>query len=296
MSNYFKGIFYTTFSAFLYGLSPWAVTFIVSQGGNSFSNCFLRCLLCLPFAFLLLLRLPREERKLQRAEIKQMIILALSLGTTMMMLIGSYSLVGTSMATSLHFSYPAFTLLGCLIFCKEKIRPLSAVCVGMTLVGVVLCYSPGHIGNLLGTLVAFASGATFAWYMIYLDKSGLSKMPPMKLAFYLHLFMAVLTGAVAVLAGKFPVSMSWSGWGMQLVLSLTLALGAATLLPMGIRHIGPQRASILSTFEPLTAILVGLLVLGEPYTGKTILGMTLILAAVVVLTLADGKQEKQPSE
>ncbi|MDO4731983.1 MAG: EamA family transporter [Bacillota bacterium] len=290
MNNYFKGVFYTALSAFLYGLTPWAVTYIISQGGNSLSNCFLRCLLCLPFAFLLLLRLPKEERKLKKEELKQIIILALSLGITMMMLIGSYSMVGTSMATSLHFSYPAFTLLGSAVFYKEKIRPLSALCVGMTLLGVLLCYSPELNGSIAGTLVAFFSGATYAWYMIHLEKSGLSRMHPMKLAFYLHFFMAFLTGAVATISGDFPVSMSWSGWGMQLIVSLALALGAAALLPMGIRHIGSQKASVLSTFEPLTAILMGLLVLGEPYSGKTILGMLLILIAVLVLTLVDRKQ------
>lgn len=293
MNSYFKGIFFTAFSAFLYGLSPWAVMFIVSQGGNSLSNCFLRCVFSLPLAFLLLLRLPKEERRLNKVERKKVGIAALALGATMMMLIGSYSMVGTSMATTLHFSYPAFTLLGCAVFYKERIRPLSLFCVLLTLVGVALCYSPEQTGNLPGTLIAFFSGAGYAWYMIYLSKSGVNQMHPIKFMAYLHLFMSVLIGLVATLSGKFPVRMTLAGWGMQILISHVIVFGAAMLLPLGIRYISPQQASVLSTFEPLTAILMGLLVLGEPYTPLTILGMALILFAVVLLTFADRKKETE---
>ena len=292
MTNYLKGTFLVALSAFIYGLAPWAIMFVISNGGNELSCCFFRCLFSLPVGYLLLLRLPKGERSLNCGELKKIIILALALGSTMMMLIGSYGLVGTSVATTLHYSYPAFTLLGCAIFCQERIRPIPIVCVALTLVGVALCYSPGRIDNLLGTLMAFLSGASFAFYMIYLDKSGLSQqMPTLKYTVYLHTFIAIFVGIVALLAGKIPVTMPLKAWGMQMLISLVIVFGAAALLPMGIRHIGPQRASIISTFEPLTAILMGLLVLGEPYTTKTIIGMILILIAVITLTLVDHKKQ-----
>ena len=289
MNNYFKGILYAALSAFIYGLSPWAVMFVLSHGGTELSSCFFRCLLSLPFAYLILLRLPKEERRLNRTERKHMLILSSLFSITMMLLISSYSLVGTGIATTLHFSYPAFTLLICAVFYKERIRPLAAGCVLLTLTGVVLCYSPGPIDNLLGTLIAFTSGFTYAWYMVYLSKSGMAKMHPIKLVFYLHICMATIIGTVAFATGNLPVQMPLQGWAVQLLLSVSLTLGATTLFPMGVRRIGPQRTAILSTFEPLTAIFMGILTLAEPITGKDIVGMVLILLAVIILTVGDRK-------
>lgn len=289
MNNYFKGILYAALSAFIYGLSPWAVMFILSHGGTELSSCFFRCLLSLPFAYLILLRLPKGERWLNKTERKHILILSILFSITMVLLISSYSLVGTGIATTLHFSYPAFTLLICTIVYKERIRPLAVGCVLFTLTGVVLCYNPGPLNNLLGTLIAFTSGFTYAWYMVYLSKSGMAKMHPVKFVFYLHICMATIIGVVAFATGNLPVQMPLKGWGVQLLLSLSLTLGATTLFPMGVRRIGPQRTAILSTFEPLTAISMGILTLSEPTTGKTLLGMSFILIAVIVLTVVDHK-------
>ena len=80
------------------------------------------------------------------------------------------------------------------------------------------------------------------------------------------------------------------GWGMSLLFALLIAVGASVSFQVGVKEVGAQRAAILSTFEPITSIVVGILAFSEPFGLKTALGVVLILAAVLILTIFD--QEK----
>lgn len=55
--------------------------------------------------------------------------------------------------------------------------------------------------------------------------------------------------------------------------------------------IGPQMVSMVSTFEPLTSVLVGALVFREAMSYRSMVGVVCILAAVVLLA-AKGQPQK----
>ena len=67
-------------------------------------------------------------------------------------------------------------------------------------------------------------------------------------------------------------------------------MGAAVLFQAGTFRCGAQRAAILSTFEPLTSILVGILFLDESLTPRILLGSALTLLAGVLITTSGGKE------
>jgi drug/metabolite transporter (DMT)-like permease len=55
------------------------------------------------------------------------------------------------------------------------------------------------------------------------------------------------------------------------------------LLVIGIRRIGPQSTSILSTFEPLGTLLLAAAFLGERLDGRQWIGAALIIGAAFAL-------------
>ena len=65
---------------------------------------------------------------------------------------------------------------------------------------------------------------------------------------------------------------------------------ALALFQLGVFLIGSVRASLLSTFEPLTGVVLGVAVLGETLSMRTVSGMALILLAVVLLVLPPKEQ------
>ena len=52
----------------------------------------------------------------------------------------------------------------------------------------------------------------------------------------------------------------------------------------GVRLIGPSKASILSTIEPIVSLILGIIILGEPISSRIIIGSIMIVLSVVILT------------
>jgi drug/metabolite transporter (DMT)-like permease len=54
-------------------------------------------------------------------------------------------------------------------------------------------------------------------------------------------------------------------------------------LAIATRNIGATKASVLGVFEPITAILVGALLFGEPLTMNIVLGILIAIVAVTFM-------------
>ena len=57
-----------------------------------------------------------------------------------------------------------------------------------------------------------------------------------------------------------------------------------------IKRIGPTLTSIFGALEPLTAVVIGVAVFGEPFTAQGAAGILLIVAAVSVVVLRTGRR------
>ena len=78
------------------------------------------------------------------------------------------------------------------------------------------------------------------------------------------------------------------------LLGLAIAPTMISLLTLAVssRYIGPTKTSVLGVFEPLTAIMIGTVMFGEPLTAKMIIGVAICSAAVVFMILKPGKAGK----
>jgi drug/metabolite transporter (DMT)-like permease len=74
-------------------------------------------------------------------------------------------------------------------------------------------------------------------------------------------------------------------WGNLLGLALMPTMISMLTLAVATRYIGPTKTSILGVFEPLTAILIGTLLFGEPLTARMTVGIAVCIAAVVFMIL-----------
>lgn len=69
----------------------------------------------------------------------------------------------------------------------------------------------------------------------------------------------------------------------------------ATVIPnvsllKAVKNSGAVVTSILGSAEPLTAMLVGILYFGEPFTSRTLLGFVLVVCAVVLVILNKNRE------
>ena len=102
--------------------------------------------------------------------------------TTLMLFI-AFSLIDVGVATTIHFIYPVFVTIGCVLFYKERLGLQKFIALLIATAGIACFFlgvdmSAGFSGGtFLGLFLAVASGVTYAFYIIYMDKSGLKNQP-----------------------------------------------------------------------------------------------------------------------
>ena len=292
MNTRTKGLLATMISAVFFGFIPLFVKTICAGGGNSVSAAFYRFFLSVPVLYIYL-KAQGISMRITRTEFAKIALITIfGYGGTAVLLFSSYNFIPSGMSTTIHFMYPVFTILGCMIFFKEKVSPLKLLCVALCFGGILLFYNGESGGSVLGMALSFLSGVTYAFYTIYLEKSGLQKMENLKLIFYMNTVAAAMILVMALLTAQFTLRLTPLAWGTAVFFATATSLIGVLGYQIGVKCIGPQNAAILSTFEPITSVIVGVLVYREAFSARTLLGCLCVLSAVVIV--AKMKEEGKP--
>ncbi len=199
--------------------------------------------------------------------------LALS-GPLYLLYLGAVEASDAGTAAALLYTAPAMVPILGKIFLGEELTRAKAAAVILALAGVATIRSgPGEGLSARGLALGLGSGLAYAGVIAasrYLvDRAGLS---PLEVGLG-PLPWAALEAA-AVEPGLPPTCSVLPGAYMGLA---TAAL-AYVLQAEGLRRIEASRAGVISTLEPATAAVLGILILGEPPSGRRLAGVALILA------------------
>jgi putative membrane protein len=212
-------------------------------------------------------------------------------------LIAGYSYMPSGVATTLHFMYPVFTALTMMLFFHEPRRISTVLAITMAVAGlfVLSLTGQGEVA-LLGVVLEIISALCFALYLIRVNRSKISNMPPTKLTFYVMMLGALIFAATIIyerseieMATHFAVLPSTRGWLNLIALSLVCTVITNLALVHAIKMIGPTITAVLGVLEPVTAILLGIVFMGESLTSPIVLGIMLIISAVLIIVLRKHK-------
>ncbi|MCQ2414851.1 MAG: EamA family transporter [Lachnospiraceae bacterium] len=269
-------------SAVIYGLVPLLTRTIYESGSNSLTVAFLRFVVC-TLVFYIAHRLTSEGSiGISKEELPKLLVVGASFGFVPVLLYTSYNYLATGLATTLHFVYPVFVVLGSILFKIEKPTKNKLICCVLCMAGIVAFYTPGGDISIPGILIALASGILYAFYTVYLTSSGLLDMDPYKLSFWKCLFAMILIFIVTAAMGKVSLPGTAKGWIFMLLLGIATA-AASFLYQEAARRAGAQNTAMLSTFEPLTSVIVGYFAFGEQITARSAVGIVCILLSVILL-------------
>lgn len=196
-------------------------------------------------------------------------------------------LTSVTTAVVLLYTAPAFSVLMARLFLNEPLNNLKILSLFLTMAGVILvveAYRPGQVAvNLPGLLLGLASGFTFGLYSIFSKGAQLRGFKTLDM-----LVLALGFGSLFLLMMRPPWKMLYLAsypatfWLLMAVTTVISTMVPYILFICGVRFIEAGQATILSAVEPVVAVLLALLVLGEPITWIQGLGVLLILAAIRV--------------
>lgn len=288
--NKTKGFLCVTIAAFIFGFTPILSKLTFLGGSNSIMLVFLRNIMSLPILYILL-KYKKVSLKITKIEGKKLIILSLfSTILTAMLLYGSYNYISVGMATTVHYVYPILVALVLVIFFKEKISIIKVFSLIISFAGVLLFFDGEMSSSLIGLFIALASGISYGLALIYMDKSGLKDYYPPLVTFYTCGVATVVLFFISIIGGKFTISLTGTAWVYSFIVSILTSVIAITFMQIGVKNIGPTTTAILCMFEPITSVILGILLLNEPCTIKSILGCVLILVAVLTLSIFKEKE------
>ena len=289
-----KGYLYAILSAVIYGCMPFMSKYIYAEGVNPLTLVFLRNFFSLiPLAVLAYL-----ESKTLKIPVKQLpAICGISLlgcCITPILLFSSYRFIPSGTATVFHFIYPAVVVISEILFFRKKAKAGNLISVGLCVLGIGLFYSPGAPINLTGSALAILSGITFAAYVVSLSAFKKQNISGFLFCFYVTAVSSVASFLICIATNSLILPASLLGWGLCVLFSLLVTTGAVSLFQKSAFLIGSERTSILSTLEPVTAIILGVVVFKDPFRLNTLLGSTLVVAASLLIAVLDLKKAKTP--
>jgi drug/metabolite transporter (DMT)-like permease len=146
------------------------------------------------------------------------------------------------------------------------------------------------VGMALGAAVALAAFVVLAQRAVVAVHPLVSSGVVQGTAALAFAPVALATGALEV--GRVPGSVGWT-----IAVGLFTA-GAVSLFLSAVQRLGPTRASIGATVEPVVTVILGVVVLSEAVTALQLLGGLSVVAAVAVLPIVDPRAvtDVSPSE
>lgn len=281
------GVICVVISSIGFGLMPVLAKLAYESGGNTYNVLFYRFLFALIVLWIYNL-ITGKSMKIIKEQLKLIFIIGLvGYYTTSLALFMAYNYVPVGVATTIHFIYPAIVTAASYFLYKEKITPLKVFALVLSFIGVfmIIGISSDVSLDIRGIVLSVVSAAVWAVYVLGVANPLLEGINSSVLVFYISVISCIGNGTAQALTSK--LNLLIPGKALIMVLLLTLL---STVIPMvtfgiGIQAIGPGSASILSTLEPVTSLIVGYLLLSEPITWQMITGALFILAAVILLSV-----------
>ncbi len=295
-SSTIKGYGYASLSAITFGTIPLFSIPVMESGMLLPSVLIYRFAFgCLFMMAILLWR--KQNLHIRWGDGLRIMFLSIMYAVSAVCLFSSYEYMPGGIATTLLFSYPVWTEILLILFFNEKLTIRISLAILLAIAGVAFLGGIGQtdgIKSMWGVTLAMSSGLLYAIYMVLFPHMRIRKLPALKVNFYIF-FMAMLllmlyatftTGGVQrisnadsflslILLGLIPTTIS----NVTLVRSLTLIDSASV--------------AILGAFEPLTAMTIGITLMGEPLTTSIIIGCVLIITSVILL-ITKGKTLPNP--
>ncbi len=266
----------------------------VSSAFLAFSRGILGGLLLL--AFTRLKRGSGGERMPRRAFLPLMLT-GCVIGVNWMLLFEAYNHTTVAVATLCYYMQPVIvTLLSPLVF-RERLTARKAACAAAAGAGMVLISGaadggslpPGHLrGVLLGL------GAAVCYAAVVILNKRITGVDPYRKTTVQMLSAGAVMIPYLLLTGSFRMEAP----GVRTVLLLLTAGAVHTALAYvlyfgSMEKLKAQSVAMLSYIDPVTALLLSALLLGEPLGAAGILGAVLIIGSAAVSELApEGKKQK----
>lgn len=290
-----NGVFYAAVSSASFGFSPLFSLGLLAAGLSGFDVLSYRWLIAGVVLMIYAICKKKSLRLNSMSEAWKIVLLSALRSITSITLLIGYANISSGIASTLNFMYPVIVTICMMVFFGEKRSLMDIAAILVSIFGVYLLASGDSIvvdgGNTrLGLRCSLVSAFSFAAYYIVMKQVRADKIEVVKFttwimmlsAFYFIVCSFIFQGKITMISGT-------GNWLNVLGLGLWATMVSNITGVKAIRRIGPTYTSILGALQPVTAVVLGVIFLGEHLYLRSCIGIILILIAVSVVVMHQKK-------
>ena len=258
-------------------LAPFVLNIAVSSGERALYRA---CLAALLIGLFLLLTKQRINFKGLGSDLPLLLLSGIAMGINWILLFEAYKYTTVAISTLSYYFAPVIVTVVCPFLFKEKLTKKQILCFVMSTLGLALVIGVTNLGSggndLMG--VAFGLGAAVFYAAVILLNKFIKGVAGIHRTFLQFLAaIVILVPYVAFSGGMTLGSLDMTGWVCLLIIGIVHTGITYCLYFSALKEVPGQAAAILSYIDPLVAVIIGVVVLGEPLSWQQLLGGGLIL-------------------
>ena len=295
-----NGVFYACVSSMSFGFSPLFSLSLIAAGLSNFDVLSYRW----GIAALVLIIYSLAKKKTLRFnsidEAWKIILLSFLRALTSVTLLIGYANISSGIASTINFMYPVIVTVCMVLFFGERRSLIDYLAIAASIFGVYLLASGdsivAHEGNTkLGLTCSLISAFSFAAYYIVMKQTKADKIEVVKFTTWVMMLSAFIFILCAfIFEGKLTLVADSRNWLNILGLGLWATMVSNITGVKAIRRIGPTQTSVLGALQPVTAVILGVLFLGEHLYMRSVIGISIILIAVCIIVIHQKNGAQSP--
>jgi drug/metabolite transporter (DMT)-like permease len=191
-----------------------------------------------------------------------------------------------SLLSLLLYTFPAMVTVAAIALGRERANRRTSGALALASGGLFLVLAGAGAGALdpLGTFLGLSAAVVYSTYILV--SAGVSeRVGPLVLSALVCTGAATTLTLVGAVGGDLHLGdVSAAGFGWLAAIAVVSTVVAVSLFFAGLKRVGPSTASILSTVEPVTTVLLAFLIFGESLGPVQLAGGALVVGAVLVLS------------
>ena len=286
-----NGLFYAAISSMSFGFSPLFSLGLIAAGLSDFDILSYRWLIA-GIVLMIYAFLKKKSLRLNSfGEVWKVVLLSVLRAITSVTLLLGYVNISSGIASTINFMYPVIVTICMMLFFGEKRSKVDFIAIAASIFGVYLLASGDSImvegGNTdLGLACSLISAISFAAYYIMMKQVKADKIEVVKFTTWIMMLSAFYFIICAIIFnGRLTLVTDMKSWLNILGLGLWATMVSNITGVKGIRRIGPTLTSVLGALQPVTAVILGVLFLGEHLYTRSLIGIMIIIAAVTIIVL-----------
>lgn len=316
--NNYKGYLYAALAAAAYGTNPIFAKPCYADGMNPDTVLLFRYVLgLLLLAVVMGYNAWRKHNfrgtfVVNRHTLPQLILMGILMALSSLTLFVSYNYMPVGIASTLLFIYPILVAVIMTLCFHEKMSWLVVGCLLLATFGITLLCKGGEptpdaqltattpdsplttttlnskLSTLnssfaVGFLFVMLSSLSYAIYLVGLNKTRVRTIASMPVTLYviffgMFLFVGRLLMGTPLMLPNHPLT-----WLNLFGLGLFPTVVSLVLTAKAIQHIGSTQTALFGALEPVTAVVLGILLLGEVISLREFVGMVLIFVSVTLV-------------